>query len=268
MTASARMDLDHRGVLTVTLSRPEHRNPLDLEAWRVLGEAFGDHARRPGVRAVVLRGEGDSFCSGLDRGLLIQVASSASGGNGQRIDIDAGTLQDTIDSIDSCPVPTLAVVQGACVGGGLALMLACDLRVASQDAFFVMMEMRYAFLPDLGHIPRLLREVGMARAKEMLFFAERVPAVTMERWGVINEMVPRADLDEAADRWAARCAATPPLAIAHLKPLLLADPAGADVEEGQRSALAANLGTLLRTRDFREGIAAQAERREPHFAGE
>jgi 2-(1,2-epoxy-1,2-dihydrophenyl)acetyl-CoA isomerase len=267
MTASARMELDDRGVLTVTLSRPEQRNPLDLEVWRVLREAFTERAHQPGVRAVVLRGEGDNFCSGLDRGLLMQVAGSA-GGNGQRIDIDAATLQGTIDAIDSCPVPTLAVVQGACVGGGLALILACDLRVAADDAFFVMMEMRYAFLPDLGHIPRLLREVGMARAKEMLFFADRVPASTMERWGVVNEVVPRDGLAEAAERWTARCAATPPLAIAHLKPLLLADPAGADVEEGQRSALAANLGTLLRTRDFKEGIAAQMERRSPRFAGE
>jgi 2-(1,2-epoxy-1,2-dihydrophenyl)acetyl-CoA isomerase len=266
MTASARIELDDRGVLTVTLSRPEQRNPLDVDAWRVLGEAFGDRARRPGVRAVVLRGEGASFCSGLDRGLLVQVAQR--GADGQGIDIDASTLQETVDAIDRCPVPTLAVVQGACVGGGLALMLACDLRVAADDAFFVMMEMRYGFLPDLGHIPRLLREVGLARAKEMLFFGERVPAATLERWGVVNEVVPRDALDVAAERWVDRCAATPPLAIAHLKPLLLADPAGADVSEGQRSALEANLRTLLRTRDVREGLAAQAERRPPRFSGE
>jgi enoyl-CoA hydratase/carnithine racemase len=265
MTASARIDLDDRGVLTVTLSRPEQRNPLDAEVWRVLGEAFGERARVPGVRTVVLRGEGDGFCSGLDRGLLAQVAS---GGNGREPEVDAATLQGTVDAIDSCPVPTLAVIQGCCVGGGVALMLACDLRVAADDAFFVMQEMRYAFLPDLGHVPRLLREVGMARAKEMLFLAERVTATTMERWGVLNEVVRRDLLEEAAERWTARCAATPPLAIAHLKPLMLADPAGADVEEGQRSALAANLGTLLHTRDFREGIAAQAERRAPNFAGE
>src|SRR5258708_30491259 len=99
MTASARMELDDRGVLTVTLSRPEQRNPLDLEAWRVLGEAFGERARTPGVRAVVLRGEGDSFCSGLDRGLLMQGARSAGGGNGQPVDIDAGTPQSTLDRL-------------------------------------------------------------------------------------------------------------------------------------------------------------------------
>lgn len=255
MTASARMELDDRGVLTVTLSRPEQRNPLDVEAWQVLGEAFGDRARRPGVRAVVLRGEGSSFCSGLDRSLLVRVVQG--GGDGSRgPGINARTLQETVDAVDSCPVPTLAVVQGACVGGGVALALACDLRVAADDAFMVMMEMRYAFLPDLGHIPRLLREVGMARAKEMLFLADRVPAATLERWGVVNEVVPRDALDEAAERWAARCAATPPLAIAHLKPLLLADPAGADVTEGQRSALEVNRRTLMRTQDFREGLAA------------
>jgi 2-(1,2-epoxy-1,2-dihydrophenyl)acetyl-CoA isomerase len=267
MTASARMELDDRGVLTVTLSRPEQRNPLDVEAWQVLGEAFGDRARRPGVRAVVLRGEGPSFCSGLDRSLLAQVAQGGGGGDGRGARVDAATLQETVDAIDGCPVPTLAVVQGACVGGGVALALACDLRVAAEDAFMVMMEMRYAFLPDLGHVPRLLREVGMARAKEMLFLADRVPAATLERWGVVNEVVPRETLDEAAERWTARCAATPPLAIAHLKPLLLADPAGADVTEGQRSALEANLHTLLRTQDVREGLAAQAERRPPRFTG-
>src|SRR5437588_237120 len=102
MTASARMELDDRGVLTVTLSRPEQRNPLDVEAWRVLGEAFGERAHTPGVRAVVLRGEGDSFCSGLDRSLLVQVAG---GGNGQGADIDASLLQGTVDSIDGCPPP-------------------------------------------------------------------------------------------------------------------------------------------------------------------
>ena len=267
MTASARIELDDRGVLTVTLSRPEQRNPLDVEAWQVIGEAFGDRAHHRGVRTAVLRGEGPSFCSGLDRSLLAQVAQGR-GGDGRRVEIDASTLQETVDAVERCPVPTLAVVQGACVGGGVALALACDLRVAADDAFMVMMEMRYAFLPDLGHIPRLLREVGMARAKEMLFFADRVPAATLERWGVVNEVVPRDALEEAAERWTARCAATPPLAIAHLKPLLLADPAGADVTEGQRSALEANLHTLLRTRDVREGLAAQMERRPPRFTGE
>jgi enoyl-CoA hydratase/carnithine racemase len=262
-TASARAELGDRGVLTVTLTRPHHRNPLDAGVFEVLREAFGTRAHQRDVRVVVVRGEGDHFSAGLDRALLAGIAES--GG----IDRQSGeALQQTLLAVETCPCPTLAVVQGACIGGGVELILGCDFRVASSDAYFALMEMRYAFLPDLGGIHRLQREVGLSRAKEAVYFGEPLSAATYERWGVLNEVVERAALEDCAARWTARCAEAAPLAVAAAKRLMQRDPAGADVEGSLRVALHENLDHLLRSDDFREGLNAAMERRPPRFRGE
>jgi enoyl-CoA hydratase/carnithine racemase len=262
-TATVRTELDTGGVLQLTLNRARQRNALDMEMFAALGEAFGTRAHREDVRCVVLRGEGPAFCAGLDRGIL---AGLPRGGEG---DIHRGgrRLQAVFDAIESCPRPTLAVVQGACVGGGFALVLACDLRIASTDAFFSMMEMRYAFLPDLGHLHRLQRDVGMARAKEIVYFGDRVSAAKLGDWGVLNQVVGPEQLDGLADEWTARCASAPPLAVREAKRLLQADPGGREGAASQAAALFAN-ERLLRTHDFLEGLSAALEGRPPDFRGQ
>lgn len=265
--APVTVELGEGGVLDVTLSRPEVRNALDLESFRIIGEAFGSRAHRNDVRAVVLRGAGEHFCSGLDRNLLAALAGAHDaevengGGEGRR-------WQRALMAVEQCPRPTLAVVQGACVGGGVELALACDFRVASTDAHFSLMEMRYAFLPDLGGIHRLQREVGLSRAKEVVYFGGRVEAETLHRWGAINELADRDALEVTAQRWAERCRTAAPLAVAAAKKLMQRDPTGADPEASLREAIEANLGHLLRTADFREGLASAMERRAPQFRGE
>jgi len=261
---SARIELDDAGVLTVTLARPAKRNCLDMESFELLHEAFAVRAMEPEVRCVVLRGEGTSFCSGLDRSILGALAmgtQSVIAGDGER-------LQAIFDAIENCPVPTLAVIQGACVGGGVALMLACDLRLAADDAFFVMMEMRYAFVPDLGHVHRLQREVGLARAKEFVLLADRIPAATLGEWGVLNRVVPLAELDATAAEWQARLSQAPPLAVRAAKRIMQADPGGSDGARSQRAALEINAERLLRSADFAEGLSAGVEGRAPRFRGE
>lgn len=255
--------VDGDGVLHVTLDRPRRRNALDWEVFDALGDAFGRRAHEDGVRCVVLRGAGPAFCGGLDRGILAGLA----GGGGDGIKEGGRKLQGIVDAIADCPRPTLAVAQGACVGGGLALLLACDLRVAATDAFFSMMEMRYAFVPDLGHVHRLQRDVGMARAKEALYFGDRLDAATLLAWGVLNEVVAPERLDEAAARWTARCAAAPPLAVRAVKAILHGEPGGRDGAASQAAALHANATELLLSADFREGIGAVLEGRPPRFEG-
>ena len=261
-SARAELEADH-GVLTVTLSRPQQRNPLDEQVFAVLDEAFTTTVHDPAVRAVVLRGEGRSFCSGLDRGILAGI-----GGQGaDAIRRTGGELQAVFDAIEASPKPTLAVVQGACVGGGMALLLACDLRIAADDAHFSMMEMRYAFLPDLGHIHRLQRDVGLSRAKRLVFLAEDVGAATLLDWGVLAEVVALDRLEDAARTWTERLAASPPLAVTAAKRLMQADPGGAGGAASQRAALEANASGLLGSADFAEGLAAAMERRPPRFRG-
>lgn len=265
MGAPVRVELHEGGVLAVTLARPEVRNALDQDCFRIIGEAFGERAHQADVRAVVLRGEGQHFCSGLDRNLLAALAGANDGG------LDGGEglrWQQALLAVENCPRPTVAVIQGACIGGGVELAFACDFRVAAEDASFSLMEMRYAFLPDLGGVHRLQRDVGLARAKELVYFGDRFDAATLERWGALNEVCSLDGLDDAASRWARRCAAAAPLAVAAAKKLMQRDPTGSDAEASLHEAIEANVGHLLRTADFREGLAAAMERRPPRFTGE
>ncbi len=263
MSAPLTVELHNDGVLAVTLSRPEVRNALDQECFTLLGEAFGERAHQPDVRAVLLRGAGEHFCSGLDRNLL---AALASGGDGLQSN-EGERWQQALLAVEDCPRPTVAVVQGACIGGGFELAMACDFRIASEDAGFSLMEMRYAFLPDLGGIHRLQRDVGLARAKEFVYFGDRFDAATLERWGALNEVVPVDGLDDAAERWARRCATAAPLAVAAAKKLMQRDPTGSDRAASLEEAIDANLHHLLLTEDFREGLTSAMERRPPRFTG-
>jgi enoyl-CoA hydratase/carnithine racemase len=261
-TDAVRVEVDDGGVMHVTLARPQVRNALDDATIVALGRAFGERAHASDVRCVVLRGEGKAFCAGLDRGTLASL-----GGDMDRVREHGPWFQSVIDSIADCPRPTLAAVQGACVGGGVALLLACDLRIAASDAFFSMMEVRYAFVPDLGHVHRLQREVGMARAKEFLYFGERLDASALAAWGVLNQVVPPPELDTATARWAERLREAPPLAVRAIKRILHAHPGGVDGAASQRDALETNAAGLLGSEDFREGITAATEGRPARFQG-
>ena len=267
MSATVRVELRDGGVLDVTLDRPQVRNALDSESFRSIGEAFGERAHQRDVRAVVLRGAGEHFCSGLDRNLLAALAGAGheavQNGSGEGV-----AWQRALMAVEACPRPTVAVIQGACVGGGVELALACDFRIASTDAHFSLMEMRYAFLPDLGGIHRLQRDVGLARAKEVLYFGGRVEAATLHQWGVLNELADRDALEVTAQRWAERCRSAAPLAVAAAKRLMQRDPGGGDAEASLREAITANVEHLLRSGDFREGLTSAMERRAPRFTGE
>jgi len=274
MGAPVEVTLGEGGVLDVTLSRPEVRNALDSECFRIIGDAFGERAHQKDVRTVVLRGRGEHFCSGLDRSLLAALAGAGAGAaapddaamrNGSG---EGHAWQRALLAVESCPRPTVAVIQGACVGGGVELALACDFRIATTDSHFSLMEMRYAFLPDLGGIHRLQRDVGLSRAKEMVYFGGRLDAETLHRWGVLSEVADREALEPTARRWAERCRTAAPLAVAAAKKLMQRDPGGADVAASLAEAIDVNLKQLLRSGDFREGLTSAMERRDPQFKGE
>lgn len=247
-------------VAVVTLSRADRLNAMDADVFRLLTE----HARRaaadPDVRAVLVRGDGRSFSSGLDISLFGRQASE----NGvPQIDIEA--LQRAFTVYEECPKPTVAAVHGHCLGGGLQLAIACDVRIAATDAVFSAAEVRWGIIPDLGATQRLPRLIGLGRAKEMVLTGRNVTADEADRWGLVNRTCEPDALLKEAMTLATQLAAGPPLAMAAAK-RLTGSAMDRPVAEGlDREAQAQR--TLLASQDFREAVTAGFEKRPAVYQG-
>lgn len=252
-------EVDER-VAVVTINRADRLNAMDADVFRLLTE----HARRaaadPQVRAVLVRGEGRSFSSGLDISLFGQQASE----DGiPRVDIAA--LQQAFTVYEECPKPVVAAVHGHVLGGALQLAIACDLRVAATDAVFSAAEVRWGIIPDLGATQRLPRLIGMGRAKEMVLTGRNVTTEEAERWGLVNRVCEPDVLLKEAMALAAQLAAGPPLAMAAAK-RLTGSALDRPVAQGlDREANAQR--TLLASDDFREAVTAGFEKRAPSYQG-
>jgi 2-(1,2-epoxy-1,2-dihydrophenyl)acetyl-CoA isomerase len=258
------------GVAWITLNRPEAGNALtapmrdQIVVW--LEEASGDLA----VRAVVLTGAGEKgFCTGAD--LRSQAAGpSRPEGAPDRAVGDAARLirtgwQRLVSAVLDCEKPVLGVVNATAAGGGMHLALACDLVLAAEEAKFIEVFVRRGIAPDAGGAYLLARLIGPQRAKELFFFGDDVPAREAERLGLVNRVVPRAELMTLAGEWAARLASGPTKAIGVAKYLT-----NRALESDRTTALwdeAVGQELVTGTGDCREGLAAFAERRSPEFRG-
>jgi enoyl-CoA hydratase len=178
----------HDRLATITLSRPDKRNALDAATFELLGQRAQMAADDDGVRAVLVLGEGPSFCAGIDLSALPELSRLASDEPALRSFIQMA--QHPYAILASMAKPTLAAVHGHALGAGFQLALACDLRLASQDATFGMLEARYGLIPDLGGMHRLARLVGPARAKELVWSTRTIDAGEAERIGLVNAVVP------------------------------------------------------------------------------
>lgn len=246
------------GVATVTLARPEVLNAMDWDVFAGLAAAARRAEQDPDVRAVVVTGEGRAFSSGLDTSLF-----AGSGGDPRALDIAA--LQRSFTAYERLPKPTLAAVGGPALGGGLQLAIACDLRVAADDAELGALEVRWGIIPDLGGTQRLPRLVGVGRAKEMAMTGRRVGAEEALAWGLVNRVVPRGSLPEEATRWARELAAGPPLALAAAK-ALVGMALDAPVSVGLEREIARQR-RLLASADFAEAVSARFAKRPPAYKG-
>lgn len=218
-------------VATVTLDRPEARNAQTPAMWLALSDfassLTGD------VRVVVLRGDGPSFSAGLDRSVM-----GSSLGEIGSLPPDAAaelirTYQEGFTWLHRPDLVTIAAVQGHAIGAGFQLALACDLRVAADDASFAMAEVTLGLVPDLAGTKRLVELVGYSRALELCATGRRVSADEAERIGLVNLVVPRADLDSATRDLTGALLAANRDAVVEIKALLLAA-AGSSHGEQQR----------------------------------
>src|SRR3954468_19098866 len=194
------------GVLTVTLNRPEKKNAINGTMWEELLATFRDAATDGDVRVVVLTGAGGAFCSGADL--------SAGGRDTPKHQLNR--MRDVADvclALHHLPKPVIAKVGGVAAGAGCNMALGCDLIVASDDARFSEIFARRGLTIDFGGSFVLPRLVGVHKAKELALLADIISAQEAEQLGIVNRVVPAAELDAFVDDWAARLAAGPPIAL-------------------------------------------------------
>jgi enoyl-CoA hydratase/carnithine racemase len=198
------------GAATVTLNRPERKNPLTFESYAELRDMFRALVYVEGVKVVILRGAGGNFCSGGDVHEII----------GPLVKMDMTGLMaftrmtgDLVKAMRACPQPIIAAVNGVCAGAGAILAMASDIRLAAADAKTTFLFNRVGLAGcDMGACAILPRIIGHGRASELLFYGRSMSAEEGERWGFFNKIVAAGELDAEAKTWAARLAAGPTFA--------------------------------------------------------
>jgi enoyl-CoA hydratase/carnithine racemase len=247
-------------VRILRLNRPAVMNALDSELVLALGAALERARDDEGVRAILVAGEGGSFCSGAD--LKEAMATVGSGGS---LDGRVVPFQAMIGTIVGMPKPVVAAVDGAAVGFGADLALACDLRVFSDRAYLQEKFVGIGLMPDGGatfHLPRL---IGVGRALEALFFGEKIEASRALELGLTNRVVSPEALFGEALGLCQRLAEGPPLALARIKTAVRASLSSSFDEALAREGT--GQGELLRSADLVEGVSAWAMKKKPNFQG-
>jgi len=250
------------GVATLTLNRPECLNALNLELGAALLEALERAGAAEEVRCVVLTGAGRAFCSGGDLGLLRDARARNAGHELESL-VRAG--KEIVLAICAMPKPVVAAVNGAAAGAGMNLALACDIRIASEEATFGETFARVGLFPDFGGTWFLPRLAGVGRSAELLYTGEMISAAEAARLGVVNRVVPRERFAEEVRALAARLAAAPPRPVREIKRLLF----GACREELERALdyEIARQAECFQSEDSLEGMNAFFEKRPPRFRG-
>lgn len=272
------LEHDPAGFATLWLDRPDARNAMGRAFWADLPGAMATVSADPEVRAVVLAARGLHFSVGLD---LKEMAGALTGesapeaGEGRHASPAARaratrrsilTMQGAINAVADCPKPVIAAVHGYCIGGGMDVVTACDLRLAAIDAVFSVRETRVAIVADLGTLQRLPRIVGAGHVAELALTGRDVSAERAHAIGLVNAVFPGTDaLHEGARSWAAELAGLSPLAVQGTKAVLAAND-GRTVREGLDYVATWNAGMLV-SDDLTEAMTAFMERRTPRFTG-
>jgi E-phenylitaconyl-CoA hydratase len=253
-------NLDGMGIATVTINRPERMNALDAEHYRELSEVWTRVRDDRAIRCAIVTGAGDkSFCAGADIKEVV----------GQKTELgDLWMTQRELLLNRGLEVwkPVIAAVNGHCLGGGMTLLLATDIRIAVPHAEFGLLEVKRGIIAGAGGTQRIMRQLPHAIAMELLLVGNRIDAARAERWGLVNAVVPPSELIVAAHRYAERIAENAPLAVQATKELALRS-RDASLADGLR--LEQLISTILQqnSADVQEGRAAFIEKREPRFSG-
>jgi enoyl-CoA hydratase len=249
-------------VTVVTLNRPEKLNSWNAGMRARLREVIEGCARDPELRVLILTGAGRAFSAGEDVSEMAELTRMGT----RAFRVEARTIQDVFDLVEGIEVPVIAAFDGVAAGGGLELALSCDFRVIGEKARLVMPEARVGLIPGSGGCSRLVRHIGLGRAKELVMLGATVPAARALDLGLATEVVADGNALNAAKALAERLLAMAPLALGMAK-LVLNTCTDVDSETGRRLERLAQ-SVLKATDDHREGVAAFGEKRPPKWAGQ
>jgi Delta3,5-Delta2,4-dienoyl-CoA isomerase len=263
-------------VATLWLDRPEARNAMGPEFWSDLPVAMEELSQDGDVRAVVIAARGPHFSVGLDLKAMGAILTAGGGSDGEkrasvaarsaRARSEIKRMQGSITAVADCPKPVIAAVHGYCIGGGVDLITACDVRLASSDSVFSVRETKMAIVADLGSLQRLPRIVGAGHVAELAYTGKDISADRAKEIGLVNEVHSDAEAAvKAAQETAAEIAANSPLVVQGTKAVIRACDERS-VEEGLDYVALWNAG-FLQSDDLTEAVSAFLEKRPPRFEG-
>jgi enoyl-CoA hydratase/carnithine racemase len=250
-------------VATVTLNRPEKLNPLTFESYSDLRDLLTELPHHEGVKVLVIQGEGRGFCGGGDVNEIIGELLKMRAADLMRFTKMTG---DVIRAMRECPIPIIVKIQGIAAGAGAVVALAADFRIVGASGRFAFLFTKVGLSGgDMGAAYLLPRVVGLGRATQLLMLGDTIDAATADRYGLVSELVPDDELDDAVAALATRLASGPTLAYAQTKSLLTREldmPLSAAMElDAMTQAL------LMTTEDHAEFHAAWGGRRKPEWKG-
>lgn len=262
--------IDKKGAIaTLWLNRPGKLNALSADMWDDIPRAVGELGEDPEVRVIVVAGKGDAFTVGIDVGML---ASLAPDGQSQAATNKAlygkiKELQHTVSAFAESDKPVVAAIHGYCLGAGMDLATACDIRLCSSNAVFSIRETRMGLVADVGTLQRLPGIIGSGHVAELAFTGTDIDATRAREIGLVNRVEPEPDtLMESAVDLARRIADNSPLVVGGVKRVLQAN-RGRTVEEALDYVAHWNSAFLL-SNDLFEATSAFAEKRKPEFSGD
>jgi enoyl-CoA hydratase/carnithine racemase len=245
-------------VATITLNRPEKRNALTVPMLEAFHTAVREVAATPDVRVLVLRGAGKAFCAGLDLKEM-GLARRADGS------VEYPEIEGALHELERCPMPTIAMMQGDAIAGGLELALHCDLRVAATSARMGMPLAKIGLVVPFPLTQKLLDTVGTVRTKEMLFTGALLDGKSAHTAGLVTRVVPDTDLETATLALAADIAANAPLSLRTMKAAI--NEANGFRNPRPSADLAAQAAATRKSDDLQEGLRAVFEKRRAVFHG-
>lgn len=254
------LKIDHsEGILTITISRPEALNALNLKTLSELIVVLQQTYQNVENKGIIVTGDGEkAFVAGADikeLSALTREQAFAFAQNGQRL----------FKLIEDCPKPVIAAINGFALGGGCELAMACHIRIASENAKFGQPEVNLGIIPGYGGTQRLTQLVGRGKALEMMLTGDMISAQEAKTIGLVNQVVPKDELMTVTGKMMSKILSKGPIAISNV---IKSVNAGFNFEQAGFEAEAENFAVCTTTQDFKEGTNAFIEKRQPGFKGE